>query len=884
MQLGPGTRLAHYEISALLGKGGMGEVWRAKDTKLGREVAIKVLPEEFTMDGERLARFEREARVLASLDHPHVASIFGLEEADGGRFLVMQLADGDDLSVRLEKGAIPTDEAISIASQIAEGLEAAHEKGIVHRDLKPANIKVDHDGNVRVLDFGLAKAFEIEEGDSDLTNSPTMVKAATHAGVILGTAAYMSPEQARGKKVDRRADIWSFGVVLWEMLTGQRMFLGETVSDTLAAVLTREPDLEALPPDTPQHVRWILKRCLVRDAKKRLRDIGEARAILADPSVLPEVSQPSTTSASSGVSPVWRWLAVAALATAVVLVGALIVRQRSMDETIYVSIPFPPDTRLALNGIQPGPPAVSPDGTRIAFVAQSKDGSRDIWIRDVRESQSRMIQDTRGASYPFWSWDGKDLGFFADQKMKRVPANGGSVLTLADAPSGKGGTWNREGVILYCPSFNAPIYRVLASGGEAQQLTTLDVNRGDSSHRFPQFMADGRHFTYLVRSRSDQNNVVLFRSLDSDPSTLVVKTEQNALVVGDRILYLRDRTLVAQAFDQASGTVSGSPVPLAERIKVISGAARMVVAAGPGLVALQSGEVQDTTQLAWFDRNGQRISQLGRAGNYESARLSPDGRKIVAEMADASQGTADIWMIDAETGNGERLTFDVANDIDGGWSPDGRQIAYASNSGGPYQIMVKDVSGASEPEVLLANDDPQSRPWPGDWVKGNLLVYTTEELTSGLTKIWVMTPGGSDPPRMMAESTYRDPQPTVSPDGRWLAYGTGVDTGAPAILVTDFPDAKRRWEVARGALSFWGRDGKELFFRDSDGGLASVRVRAGHDSFAWDPATVLFRPPALEVTGDGERFLVAEPLATNDVSTSTFDLIMGWENVAASAH
>jgi eukaryotic-like serine/threonine-protein kinase len=873
-------RLAHYEISSLLGKGGMGEVWRARDTKLGRDVAIKVLPDEFTRDLERLARFGREARVLASLDHPSVAAIFGLEEVDGTRFLVMQLADGEDLSERLRRGPMPVDEAIAVAARIAEALEAAHEKGIVHRDLKPANVKVTADNHVRVLDFGLAKALDSEDGDPDPSNSPTMVRAATHAGIILGTAAYMSPEQARGKSVDRRADIWAFGVLLWEMLTGRRMFLGETVSDTLAAVLTRNPDLNALPPDTPERVRWVVRRCLERDPRKRLRDIGEARVALIEPD--PVSDAPATRAAASEVAPAggWRWVALASLLAAVALAAILVVRQLSSGEVLYVNIPLPPDTHLALSGIQPGPPAISRDGKQIAFVGEGKVGVRRVWVRRIDEPKARMIPDTDGASYPFFSWDGDHIGFFAQQKLKRVPVAGGSVLTVADAPAGKGGSWSRDDVIIFSPSFNGPVYRVSATGGPTAPLTAIDLERGDSSHRFPQFMDDGKHFTWLVRRRTDTDNIVLFRGLDSGEETLVANTETNALVVSGTMLYLRDRMLMAQRFDQKQGVLSGAPVPLAEGVKVILGAARMVVAAGPGMIAYQTGSIAAARRLMWIDRSGAHIEQLGDVADYDDASISPDASRVAVEVSNPREGTFDIWVIDAESGIRERLTFEPTNEIDPVWSPDSRRVAYASNQNGPYEIMVKDVGGGSEPSVLVPNSALQARIVPQDWPSRDEMVYISEDLASGTTTIWLRRLDREGDAEKIGSSTTRTPAPRVSPDGRWLAYSTGLDASAPGIVVVDYPEAKRRWEVARGSRAFWNRNGRELFFLDIDGSVASVEVRSREGSFEWGPPRLLFPLSETWIDGTGDRFLVREPLAATDASAYTFQAILGWESLA----
>ena len=880
MAIGPGARLAHYEISSLLGKGGMGEVWRARDTKLERDVAMKFLPHEFAVDAERLARFEREARLLAALDHPNVASIFGLEEVEGHRFLVMQLVEGEDLAQRIERGTIPVDEALGIAMQIAEALEAAHEKGIVHRDLKPANVKVDPEGQVRILDFGLAKALESEPGDRDVSMSPTITHAATRAGVILGTAAYMSPEQARGKSVDRRADIWAFGVLLWEMLTGQRVFSGETVTDTLAAVLTRKIDLSTLPPGIPSHVRWILERCLVRDPKQRLRDIGEARVVMANPEAAlragPEIA-PAVQPPQAGP---WKWIAVFSSIGLFALVTAMLINRVPPDEPRYVTVLLPTGTHLALTGIQPGPPALSPDGKRVVFVAEDQDGSRSLWVRELGAPKARMIPDTDGASYPFWSWDGEDLGFFAQQKMKRVPAAGGSVLTIADAPNGKGGTWNKDGVILFCPVFNSSLYKVAATGGTPEQVTRLDMERGDSSHRFPQFMDDGRHYTYLMRSLSDRDNMVMFGALESDMSIEVVKSKTNAVAVGDILLYVRDETLVARTFDQATGSLSGEPAPLGENIKVIEGAARMIVAAGKGILAYQSGAISSATQLVWVDRSGGRVGELSDPAVYDAPRLSPDGRSVAIEARGAVDGTDDIWLIDIASGNRERFTFEAGNELNPIWSPDGRRIAYASNQNGPYQIYAKDVDGNTAPEVIVANDDMELRPWPQDWsTEGNEIIYVTAKTTSASTTIWSKPLGGDGPARRLTESTFRFPNADLSPDGRWLVFSTGIDNNVPGYVVLDFPDARRRWQVGQGSQCLWSADGSELLCIDLTLALVSIAVRARGETFEWGSPEILFRIAENWVTGNGERFLTREPLAAGDSSTARFELILNWESL-----
>jgi len=883
MTLKTGTRLGPFEITAPLGAGGMGEVYRATDTRLRRDVAIKVLPDDLAHDMERLARFEREARLLASLNHPSIASIYGLEDNDGRPCLVMELVEGQTLAQGIAAGPLPLEEALTVARRIAEALEAAHEKGIIHRDLKPANVMMTPEGDVKILDFGLAKALEgdTDAGSSvDASLSPTLTVSATRAGVVLGTAAYMSPEQARGKKVDRRADIWAFGVVLWEMLTGQQMFVGETVTDTLAAVLTREIDPRVLPPDVPEHVRWVLKRCLVRDPKLRLRDIGEARVALTDPGAVARAEPAVASSPGASGSTRWKWIAGFLLLVVIALVTAMMVNRVPPREARYLTLPLPAGTRLALRGIQPGPPSASPDGRSVAFVAEDSDGTRHIWIRDLGAPKARMIPDTKNASYPFWSWDGADIAFFADQKLKRVPAAGGSVMTITDAQNGKGGAWSRNGVILFCPVFNGSLYKVAASGGTPEQVTTLDVARGDSSHRFPQFMDDGRHYLYLVRRLSDQDNSVMLGSLDSDSAIEVVRSRTNALAVGDILFYIRDETLVARGFHQATGAFSGDPLPLAEKIKEIPGAARMIVAAAAGILVYQSGTNIQAEQLTWVDRTGDRVADLSDPAAYSNPRLSPDGRRIAIEVQNPVDGTEHIWLIDIASGNRERFTFETGNQGYPVWSPDGRRITYNSNHTGPYQIYAKEVDGTSESEVIVANDDIELRAWPEAWSsQGDELIYVTSGTTSPDSTIWSKPLEGGEPVRRLADSTFRFPSVRLSPDGRWLVFGTGIDNNLPGSVVIDFPDARRRWEIGQVSNCFWSTDGSELLCIDQEVILVSISARVRGNTFEWGAPQGLFRAPSYSLMGDGGRFLLQTPIADDDSSSARFELILNWESL-----
>lgn len=871
MHLSAGTRLSHYEIKGPLGEGGMGVVYRASDTKLGRDVAIKVLSGQFTGDAERLARFDREARVLASLSHPYIAAIHGLEELDGTKFLVMELAPGQTLADSLLRGALPPREAIDIARQIAEALEAAHEKGIVHRDLKPANVMIDDDGRVKVLDFGLARAMETEQTNQDLSNSPTMMRYGTNAGVILGTAGYMSPEQARGKRVDERADIWSFGVVLWEMLTGKRLFEGETVSDTLAAVLTRDVDLEGLPSDTPASVVWGLRRCLERDPKKRFRDIGDVRLAMDAAPLVPAQMPVAPRSTRSR-----RWLyglIALLLAGLAVLAAALYIRPGPVEgRVLHTAITLPAGTRLALTGFQPGPPMLSPDGKRIAIVLDEPGGARRIWMREMSSSRARPLEGTDGASYPFWSHDGQHLGFFANEKLKRVPAVGGNVLVIADAANPKGGAWSRDDVILFTPAFNSPLFKVSASGGTPVAFTRVDTAAGDSSHRYPQFLPDGKRFSYLIRKRNEEGNRTVLGFMDGKEKKDIVQSDTNAVFAGEYLLFLRDRTLLAQRFDQAEEMLSGSPVPLTENVRTVPHTGYAIIQASDDALLFQTGDALEQKQLIWLDRSGGSPSPLGDPAKYLRGELSPD-RKRIAMRIDTS-----LWLIDALSGTRERLTFDDTIGIGSAWSPSGAELAFGSDAGGAYQILVQSLAGDEPARVVVPNRDRNFMMRPSSWSPdGRHLLYERENLTGNTTTLLVVD-FETNTASTIGEVSVRFSRPQFSPDGRWIAYSDLNGSGRTTIFVASFPDTGRRWEVGSGSEPLWSTDGKELFFTGSESILYSVEVAPkGRASFAWTAAKALFPVESAPIGIDGERFLVEREASVG--LDAPLELIMNWRRL-----
>jgi eukaryotic-like serine/threonine-protein kinase len=742
-----GTKLGPYEIVSPLGAGGMGEVYRARDTKLGRDVALKVLPKHVAGDSERMARFKREAQVLASLNHPNIATIHGLEESGGTQALVMELVEGATLAERIKAGAIPLEEALPIARQIAAGLEDAHERGIIHRDLKPANIKITAEGAVKILDFGLAKALETavsSRGDSapgpSIEDSPTLSSAATQAGVILGTAAYMSPEQAKGKKVDRRADIWAFGVVLFEMLTAQRLFEGDSTAETLATVMMTEPKWEKLPADVPPSIRKLLARCLEKDPKRRLQAIGEARIAIeetlsraeAAPPLGPLLTEEGKREARGGEP--WRralpW-ALAALASAAFLItlGILWRASRSTAPAFPIRsfIPAPDNTSFVFVGDAGGPPVLSPDGQNLAFVAAEASGSPKIYVRPLGSLDARALSGTDNAWAPFWCPDGRRLGFFADGKLKTIDVQGGAPVSLADASNGRGGSWSRDGTIVFAPDFRTPIYRVAASGGAAVAVTRVDESK-HSSHRWPLFLPDSKHFLYLAINHlapRDENDAIYYASLDGKENIRLTAAFTNPEYAAGSLLYVRDGELVARAFDPASGKLSEQEQQVANGVTEDDTTWRAAFSAPSiGLLVYASGR-HTQSQLEWYDRAGKQLGSVGEtfgdlavgAGGEKELHLSPRGDRAAV----AIQGsTTDIWVMDVARGVRSRLTFGPTGNQSPVWSPDGKWIIYFTVTKEGFAMARRSATGGPE-EILLSAADPI---YPFDWSKdGKYLLY-----------------------------------------------------------------------------------------------------------------------------------------------------------------
>ena len=844
-RLKAGVRVGPYEVVAELGAGGMGEVYRARDAKLGRDVAIKILPLIFTADRERLARFEREARMLAALNHPHIGAIYGFEESDPStgsgqaavRALVLELVEGPTLAEKLAQGSglkahgLALDEALGIAGQIADALEAAHEKGIVHRDLKPANIKITPDGIVKVLDFGLAKVYAGEGAGPVLSQSPTITVGATRQGMLLGTAAYMSPEQARGQAVDKRTDIWAFGCVPYELLTGRTAFAGETISDTIAAVLGRGPDWQMLPETTPASVRRLLQRCLEKNPKRRLHDIADARIELED------------TLAGGGVEAMegeaprsWTRLAVAVLAIGALAVPTALYFRRAVPEPVVTRLDVvTPPTSDALSF------ALSPDARQLAFVANGERGSQ-LWLRPLDQVTAQPLVGTDGASFPFWAPDGHAVGFFADGKLKRSDLTGGAVQVLADAPAPRGGTWNPDGIIVFAPTGVEPLMRVAATGGAVTPVTRLAA--GQASHRWPQFLPDGRRFLFLMALGPPQTHGVYVGSLDGGEPTRVMPAETAAAYAPPGYLLLVSHgVLAAYAFDTTRATVAGEPIPVAQAVGTDDGLFHSAFSvSGSGVLAHRAG-AGSRRQLVWVDRAGKMVGGIGQPDENTPAtpELAPDGQRVA--VARSVQGNIDIWLTEVSRDVASRFTFDAAIENSPLWSPDGSQVVFRSSRKGVHDLFEKPASGTADEQPLLVTSYAKS---PLDWSRdGRFLLFRTQDPKTA-SDLWVLPMMGERKSFAVLQSSFDEIEGQFSPDGRWLAYASN-DSGRYEIYIRTFPEAGGKWQVsaAGGVQPRWQRDGHELFYVAPDARLMAVPIRVVPDTRALEAGA----PVALFPTG-----------------------------------
>jgi Tol biopolymer transport system component len=870
MPLSAGDKLGPYEILAPIGAGGMGEVYRARDTKLKRDVAIKVLPEAVARDRERMARFQREAEVLASLNHPNIAAIYGVED----RALVMELVEGAS-----PKGPLPFDEAWKIATQIASALEYAHDKGIIHRDLKPANIMVTPEGVVKLLDFGLAKAFtnrgEARTSDSP-EDSPTLTIGATEVGVILGTAAYMSPEQARGKQVDKRGDIWSFGVVLYELLTGDRLFKGDDTSDTLAQVLTKEPDLGRVPAKT----RKLLGRCLEKDPRKRLRDIGDAVHLLEE--------APSSTTARMGR----RWVIPAAVASVLAATIAALVVWNLMRApkprtrpVARVLVTLPATDRLALELVGTEPLALSPDGALLVYVGR-RAGVTQLFVRTLDSFDAKPIPGTEGAESAFFSPDGQSIGFVAGRQLKKVALSGGAPLFLSDVLTNRGASWSSDGTIIFTPTTNVGLFRISAAGGTPKPVTTPDRKKGEYGHLWPQILPGGKAVLFTIWTGVggiDRARVAVLSLVTGKQTILADGGSYARYVSSGHIVYARAGGLLAVPFDLERLEATGSPVSILEGVEMDPnfGAAYFSTSAEGSLAYVPGGIVGGNSTLVWVDRRGAAQPLPAPPRGYDTPRLSPDGQQLAVGINGTNPG---VWLYDLVRGTLTKL-------IEAGvispyplWSPDGKRITFKAPLGDPFNLYQIPADGTGAPEPLTTGE---TITWPGSWSPdGRVLAFVVFGPGPGNSGIRLLKLEGHRKPQPFLSQTVTAPGPVFSPDGHWLAYASN-ESGRREVYVAAYPGpgGKLQISVDGGGEPVWNRNGRELFYRGGDALAKMMAVDVTiQPAFSAGKPRVLFEgryltsagsPADYDVSPDGQRFLMVKG---SDEAPAQIDMVLNWSD------
>ena len=869
MTLTSGTHLGSYELLEQIGAGGMGEVYRAHDTKLGRDVAIKVLPEAFEHDPERLSRFQREAKMLASLNHPNIAAIYGLEEYAGSSYLVMELVAGENLAERVKReDALPVEEALKIAVQIADALEAAHEKGIIHRDLKPANVKVTLEGKVKVLDFGLAKAFAGNGATEDPANSPTLSMAATMHGIILGTAAYMSPEQARGKAVDKRTDIWAFGCVLYELLTGKPTFQGDDVTDILAAVVRAEPDWSRLPESTPQSIRVLLQRCLRKDKRQRLQDAAGVRIEIDD-----ELANPSF--ATGAVTPKKRWqrsirlsFAAPVVAVLVIVVGILAWMLKPAPPSrsqnpVHVQFGLPAGDRLQTVNLNV---ALSADGTALAYIG-IHGGVSQVYVRALDAPEAKALSGTEGAFSPFFSPDGQWIGFFAQGKMKKVPVGGGAPLTVCESGVG-GASWGTDDTIVF--SDGTRLFRVSAAGGQPKILSTPDLAKGEYSHRYPQILPGGKDvlFTALNGFGWDESRIEVLRLDTGERRVLIRGGHTGRFLPSGHLVYYRAGALLAMPFDLARLEVTGNvPVTVADGVlenNGTTGAAYAVSAAGILAYIPTLGARQFEQRLVWVDRQGKIKPLAAPAKTYSYAALSPDGQHIAVSI---TSGTSVLWIYDLTRGSLTQLSSEQGSYINPLWTPDGRRVVYRSNKAGIWNLYWRPADGSGAEERLTTSDDSDT---PFSWSPdGRVLAFA-----KGNHDIWTLPLEGDRKPQPFLRTSSYATSPQFSPDGHWLAYSS-EESGGTQVYVQPYPGPGGKWQVSTdgGNRPQWNPNSREIFYRNGDATMV-VDVTTSPTFSAGKPI-VLYQGPEGNVSRDAQRFLAMQPVELRQPPTQ-INVVLNW--------
>ncbi len=876
MTLAAGTKLGPYEILAPLGAGGMGEVYRARDTRLDRIVAIKVLPSLLSGDPERRQRFEREARAVSSLNHPHICTLYDIGQHDRTDYLVLEYLEGETLAARLERGPLPSDQLLRIAIEIADALEKAHHHGVIHRDLKPGNIMLTKSGS-KLLDFGLAKP--MLRPDAALTTMATAAKPLTTEGAIVGTFLYMAPELLEGKDADARSDLFAFGSVLYEMATGKRAFEGKTTASVIAAILEREPaPITSLQPMTPPALERVVKTCLAKDPEERFQSAHDLKLQLqwiAEAGSQAGVPAPVVARRKNRERVAWAIAGVLVVISALLAVG-FILRAPQPQPVIRASIGLPPQATAPLGGSF----SDSPDGRRLAFAAAPAGGQLQLWVRPLDSLTAQPLAGTEGAGYPFWSPDSHYLGFFAEGKLKKIDPSGGPAQTICDAPDGRGGAWNGDGVIVFAPGVFTGISRVSAIGGTPVALTS-PPNAGDSD-RWPSFLPDGKHVLFFSQTGSEKKNRVSVVELASKEVKTVAEIKSNAIYDSSGyLLYQRDGNLVAQHFDAEKFTLSGDAFPIVEQVQFNPnrGNASFSISSD-GVLVYQGGAAGRKAQLTWFDREGKLLGTLGGPAEIFGSALSPDGKRVVGAISGAS-GKYSLWLFDVARGISSRFTFTDSSDAFAVWSPDGKYVAYSSNRSGRLELYVKPASGVESEQPLVTGEGESI---PTDWSRdGRFIVYLTQSRTTKKFDIWILPMTGDRKPFPFIDTEADEGGGTFSPDGRWLAY-VSDESGRREVYVVPFPGRGGKWQVSSvgGDFPFWTANGAELDYFTPDRKWMAVEVNGKGNDFSIGATKALFggKPipgvpqQGLVVTPDGKRLLL--PVEGENASVP-FTLVTNWK-------
>jgi Tol biopolymer transport system component len=896
-ELAPGNRVGVFEVIGLLGQGGMGKVYRARDTRLNRDVALKILPDAFAADPDRLARFTREAQTLAALNHPHIAHIHGLEESGDVRALVMELVEGEDLSQRITRGRMPLDEALPIARQIAEALEAAHEQGIIHRDLKPANIKVTSDGTVKVLDFGLAKALDTGSGlgapgSVNATNSPTLSIHATQAGIILGTAAYMSPEQARGRPTDKRSDIWSFGCGLFEMLSGKRAFDGEDATEIIAAVVKMPPDWAALPADVPTHIVTLVRRCLEKDRKQRLGDMAVARFLMSDGAMLaasPTAGAPARSRAGFIAAGVAAVLAVALAALAAVHFR----EQPPVVKVLRFQIPPPVE-----GGFGSATAVLSPDGTHLAFAARGPSGAMQLWVQSLDSLTARRLPGAETVGEAFWSPDSRSIGFPQQNRIMKIAIAGGAPQTICDfSRAWRSAVWG-DGEIIFGTQ-GSGLMRVSDAGGAPVPVTNLDPSRGEVFHGVPSLLPDGRYFVYFRDAGPGSEHTGIYvGSLDALPeqqsSERLIASGSNPVYApsvaspGGWLMFVREGSLLAQPFDTRRRALAGDARPIADGLPV---GPRPFSTSLTGTLAYRTGASIGERRLTWFDRSGKSLDTAGDSGDYNTVSLSPDGTRAAVSRAVAG-ATSDLWIHEFARDTSTRLTSGPDMEWLATWSPDGQRIIFSSSRGGSSDLYRIESNGAGKEEVVFKSSFAK---WAQDWSRdGRFLLYTAggapgPASISNTFDLAVLDLKGESKFQRYVQTEFNESQGRFSPDGRYVAY-TSNASGRNQVYVQTFPNPQGgKWMISRdgGIQPRWRRDGRELFFISAESKMMAVDITTA-PVFTPGIPKLLFDAPIwgggqtnnvtrYDVSADGKRFLInAAPV---EARGAPITVVVNWEGI-----